>query len=282
MKKLRVVFFGTSSYSLPVVAALAQHCELLLIVTRPDKPEGRKAIMTASATKRWAIEHNIDTLTPETLKKETPPRRKLEDKLKKLKVDLAIVADYGLIIPEGIFSLPRLGTINIHFSRLPTWRGPSPVQFTLLSGETDAWITIFKLDNHADIPIKMDSGPIIWQKSYPILPDDTTGQLYTRLFEHIAAELPTILSTPFSLTPQDHTKATYCRFLTREDGFVPYDQIAKSENYNRFRAMTPWPGLWTLTPEGKRLKILGCHSQGEKLILDEIQYEGKKPQRPKV
>lgn len=274
---LKVVFFGTSDYCLPVLEALKKDFDLQLVVTRIDKPVGRKAVLTPSASKKWADEHNIETMQPETLKKGTQDRETLLAKLQEIQPDLAIVADYGLIIPEEIFAKSTMGTFNIHFSKLPDLRGPSPVQFTLLRGDKEAWVTIFKLDNSADLPIKMDSGPIIWQQNYPIVAIDTTQTLYMRLFESVSKELKGIFSQPLVFTTQDHTKATFTRFLTRDDGFVDYKNLEKVENFNRFQAMTPWPGLWTIHPNGKRMKILEARIEEGKFIPKEIQFEGELP-----
>ncbi len=279
---MKLVFFGTSDYCLPVLEALHNNFNLKLIVTRPDKPEGRKHILTPSATKLWTQQHNIPVATPSTLKKDTPDRSSLSNYLSTLHPDLAVVSDYGLIIPQSVFDLPPLGTINIHFSKLPDLRGPSPVQSTLLRGDTTAWITIFKLANIPELEIKMDSGPILWQKDYPIYPNDTTESLYTRLFQETARELPKVISDFASgllkLHTQEHTQATYCHMLSRDNGFVAWQDLPKSDTYNKFRAFYPWPGLWSKNSDGKRMKVLKCHLKGDKLVLDEVQFEGKKPQ----
>ncbi|MCL4398106.1 hypothetical protein M1403_03760 [Patescibacteria group bacterium] len=264
---MRVIFFGTSAYCLPVLETLKANFNLVAVVTRPDKPVGRKQIMTPSATRLWAKQYSVQTLT------DIKDIQDIQD------IDLGIVADFGQIIPENALNLPRLGTFNIHFSKLPEFRGASPVQATLLRGDKTAWVTIFKLEK------TLDTGPILWQKEYPILKDDTAGKLYTRLFEEVAKELPTIINSmkQTKLLPQDKSKATYTKLLTKQDGFVDWDQLRSTayglQTYNQFRAVTPWPGLWTVTPEGKRMKILQCHLEGNKLVLDEIQYEGKKPQK---
>lgn len=249
---MKVIFFGTSKYCLPVLETLKASFDLKMIVTREDKPVGRKKVLTPSATKLWAIEQKI----PMTNDYSQIPA-----------CDLAIVADYGRKIPEEIFSKPRFGTFNIHFSKLPGLRGTSPVQTTLLRGDTEAWITIFKIEQ------TFDTGPILWQGSFPIDPNDTTGTLYTRLFKEASKVLPT-LDFSQKLRPQDHSKATFTKLLTKANGFVEYSRLLEPRTYNLYRAMTPWPGLWTIK-NGKRMIIRNCHLEGEKLILDKIQFEGK-------
>lgn len=255
---MRVVFFGTSNYCLPVLEILKKSFDLVQVITRPDRPVGRKQILMASAVKTWAIQNQVPVTT----------------ELKPVEADLAIVADFGKIIPPEIFNKPVGGTLNIHFSKLPDLRGPSPVQNTLLRGDTTAWITVFKIDEH------MDTGPILWQKSYPIKPDDTTETLYRRLFSEVANELPEILTLDkFSLQPEKG--ATYTKFITKQDGFVDWEKIKSGgqEVYKQFRAMTPWPGLWSIHPNGKRIIIRNCHLDDGKLVLDDVQFEGKRPEK---
>lgn len=255
---MKIVFFGTSNYCLPVLETLQKNFDLVLVVTRPDKPVGRKKILTPSATKIWAEKNDI------------PVETNLSNLLSYSPTDLGLVADFGQIIPEEIFNTPKLGTFNIHFSKLPDLRGASPVQAALLRGDTTIWITVFKLEK------TLDTGPILWQKSYPVAPDDTAESLYLRLFQEVAKELPKIdFSGP--LTPQSG-QPTFCKKLSREDGFIEWKDRENPQNYNKFRAYYPWPGIWSIDPSGKRMKILKCHLGGNKLILDQIQFEGEKPQ----
>ncbi len=248
---MKIVFLGSSQYCLPVLEALKK--DLVLVVTRPDKPVGRKQILTPSAVKTWAIKNDV------------PYGTSLD-----IACDLGIVADFGRIISPEEFNKPKLGTFNIHFSKLPDLRGASPVQSALLRGDTTAWITIFKIEK------TLDTGPILDQRSFPILLDDTAQTLYLRLFEGVAKYINT-LDFSGDLTPQIGAP-TYCKILTRQDGFVKYSSLLEPRTYNLFRAMSPWPGLWTLK-NGKRLKILKCHPAAAGLVLDEVQFEGKNPTR---
>ncbi len=252
--KLKICFFGSSNYCLPILKILKP--QLKLIVTREDKPVGRKQILTPSATKTWAEKNNI-------------PVNVILAASRILNCDLGLVADFGQVLPEEIFNKPRLGIFNIHFSKLPDLRGASPVQQTILRGDTTAWVTILKIEK------TLDTGPALDQRSFPILPDDTTESLYTRLFEEVAKYITT-LDFSAKLTPQSGTP-TYCKKLTKEDGFVEFSRLLEPRTYNLFRAMYPWPGIWTIK-DGKRLKILKCHLGDNRLIIDEVQFEGKKPQ----
>lgn len=246
---MSVVFFGTSKYCLPVLEALKP--QLKLVVVMPDRPVDRKQILTPCATKQWAIKNNIPFVIP--------AESGIPD------CDLAIVADYGKIIKKEIFNKPKLGTFNIHFSKLPDLRGASPVQQTILRGDTTAWVTIFKIEE------TLDTGPILDQRSFSIFPDDTTESLYTRLFIEVSKYITT-LDFSKKLALQSGTP-TYCKLLTRQDGFIELDD---PQIYNKFRAYFPWPGIWSIK-NGKRMKILKCHPENNKLIIDLLQFEGERP-----
>jgi methionyl-tRNA formyltransferase len=245
-----VVFFGTSDYCLPVLEALKNSFDLKLVVTRADKPTGRKQILTPSATKQWAQANNV-------------PVSEFLD----LDCDLGIVADFGRIIPEEEFIRPKLGTFNIHFSKLPDLRGASPVQAAILRGDTKTAITIFRIEK------TLDTGPILWQQEFPIESTETAQDLYKKLFGEAAKKIPELdFSSP--LIPQVGSP-TFCKKLTKEDGRV---ELNDPNIYNKYRAYYPWPGIWTIK-DGRRMKILKCHPDNEKLVLDEIQFEGEKPKQ---
>lgn len=247
---MQIVFFGTSQYCLPVLEAFKK--DLVLVVTREDKPTGRKQILTPSATKVWAQKNDVEIASS------LAPRND---------IDLGIVADFGRIIPDSEFNIPKLGTFNIHFSKLPDLRGASPVQTAILRGDTKTAITIFKIEK------TLDTGPILDQREFPILPDDTSKSLYTRLFNE-AAKYITSLDFSKELVPQSGTP-TFCKKLTKDEGFV---NLTDSDVYTKFRAYSPWPGIWTIK-DGRRMKILGCHVNNGELVLDEIQFEGEKPKK---
>lgn len=217
--------------------------------------------------------------------------------------DVGVLASYGKILPSEILAIPKHGILNIHPSLLPKYRGPSPVQTAILNGEKKTGVSIIKIDE------KMDHGPIVAQFEEDIRPGDTAESLYFRLFEEGAKVLLTILPAylkgRIELREQDHSQATFTRLLKKEDGFIPselfvpkqspsrgstsnyklspYNLEPTPENLERFiRTMTPWPGAWTLlrlrsSGQAKRLKILKAHLEGGKLILDQVQLEGKKP-----
>lgn len=288
----KIVFFGSSLFCLPVLEAINANFKLMAIVTKPDKKIGRKQIISPSPPKQFALSHNIETLSPGN-KEEL---LNLSPQLENLSPDLFIVADYGMIIPEIIFSLPRYKTINIHFSRLPEYRGPSPVQYTILNGDKSAWISYMLMAK------QLDTGDLIKQFDIPLKGDETTKQLYTDLFDKAADKLLQVINNYISgqmkPAPQDHTKAVHTKRLTKDDGFLPFDLLTNAINGDRpgqkqfnkwplskilpanlctinfalsteraVRALSPWPGVWTEIriknhESGimkKRLRILKTH-----------------------
>lgn len=201
--------------------------------------------------------------------------------------DVGILASYGKILSPRQISAPRLGILNIHPSLLPKYRGATPVPSAILAGETEIGVTIIKLDE------KVDHGPIVSQIKLPAAQNDTSESLLEKAFragaKELLAVLPAYLQGKIKLRPQNHSRATFTKKLTRDDGQIDWQK--SSEYLERFiRAMHPWPGAWanvilntkSLKPETKRLKILKAHLKvlsikSSALCLDEVQLEGKKP-----
>jgi len=201
------------------------------------------------------------------------------NKLKDLKEkpEVAILANFGAILNEEILKIPKKGFLNIHPSLLPQYRGPSPVQTAILNNEQETGMTIFRMDN------QVDHGPILAQSKEKIKISDTSESLYQRLFkigtETLKSILPAYVEGRIELREQDHKKATFTKKFTKNDGQIDWQ---KDNTYlDRFiRAMFPWPGAWTevkINKQTKRLKILKAHLEGNKLIIDQVQLEGKNP-----
>lgn len=207
--------------------------------------------------------------------------KKLNDK-----PDVGVLASYGKILPPEVLAIPKHGILNIHPSLLPKYRGASPIQSALLNGEKQTGVTIIKIDE------KVDHGPIVAQFSEEILPTDTAESLYFRLFFDGAKVLKTILPAylegRIELREQEHNKATYTQRLTREDGKIDWKKPPEFIE-RQIRAYYTWPGTWAeihlrggVAPAAhlggvKRLKILSAHLENNKLVLDQVQLEGKKP-----
>ncbi len=247
---MKIIFFGTSNVALPVLEALHKNHDVALVVTAPDAPVGKKQIVTPSPVSLLADDLKIETLKPEIVKNNPG----LVEMLKEKQADIFIVVSYGKILPLEIINFPRLKTLNIHFSKLPKYRGSSPIQSALLNGDTETATTIFVLTE------KMDEGPILIQKTVSIDTDDNFLTLAERM-ARISAELlletlPGYESGIVIPKEQDHTLASTVSLISKSDGKVDWNKSA-SAIYNQFRAFYPWPGIWT-TWNNQNLKILEC------------------------
>ncbi len=263
--KLKVVFFGTPDFVLPVPMTLLKNFDFVAVITTPDKKVGRKQILTPSPVKSWAKSHHIPVFTPEKLDQD------FSYKLQAVSPELIIVASYGKIIPQNILDIPKFGALNIHPSLLPKYRGPSPIQAAILNGDKTSGISIIKMD------AKMDHGPVIYTKEFSLSNLDNFQTLSTNMFGRSAKILPEIITAFISgkLTPrpQDEKKVTYCKLITKEDGyFDPPVDGETSKDFSKkldkmIRAFYPWPTAWCKW-SGKMIKLLPNQM---------IQMEGKKP-----
>lgn len=194
--------------------------------------------------------------------------------------DVGVLASYGKILSAQEVQAPKKGILNIHPSLLPKYRGATPVPSAILAGETETGVSIIKLDE------KVDHGPIVSQIRLSIVPTDTSQTLLEKAFaagaQKLLEILPDYIEGKIALQPQNHSQATFTKRFTRDDGQIDWQ---KSPEYlERFiRAMFPWPGAFTLLRSAsfagqvKRLKILSAHLENGKLVLDQVQLEGKKP-----
>ncbi|MFA5813941.1 MAG: methionyl-tRNA formyltransferase [Patescibacteria group bacterium] len=247
---IKTAFFGTHDFAATILQAMINDPQISvdLVITQPDKPTGRSRKLQPPPIKTIALQHNIKIAQPTDLKSYA---------LNLMPYALGVTAQYGLIIPQTIFNAPKYGTLNVHASLLPKYRGASPIQSALMNGETETGVTIMKMD------AGLDTGPIILQKTIAIDPDETYPELEKKLVKIGSAALleavPKYISGELPLTPQDNSQATVCKQLTREDGKVDWRKSAR-EIYNQYRGLTPWPGIWTIW-NGKRLKLLAVKAQ---------------------
>ncbi|MEK9151090.1 MAG: methionyl-tRNA formyltransferase [Patescibacteria group bacterium] len=293
--KIRTIFMGTSELAASILSGLvAEKYNIVCVVTKPDKPVGRSQKMTESAVKKKALEYGLPIEQPQKLDQEAI------EKIKTIKPDLIIVAAYGKLLPKALLEIPGFGCVNVHVSLLPAWRGASPIQNVLLSGASITGVTLMLMDEG------MDTGDILAQKKVEIAPDDTTESLSKRLTETgrdlLLETLPLWIRRTLSPVPQDGSKATLCQLIEREDGHIIWTDSAESI-YNRYRALFPWPGIfsfWKKDGELLRLKLHHISYQrqspqtahpigqvfevGEKvgiqtgegvIFLEEVQLEGK-------
>lgn len=272
---MNLVFCGTPMFAVPSLERLtAAGFEIQLVVTQPDRPQGRGMAMTAPPVKQSALRLGLSVIQPEKIKKNEEFRAQLEA----LHPDAIIVVGYGRIIPPWMLQLPRYGNINVHASLLPKYRGAAPVQWAIAQGETVSGVTTMLLNEG------LDTGDILLQKEMAIRPEDTAVTYAPRLAE-LGADL--IMETLRGLEdknitpmPQDHGQATLAPVLKKEDGMVDFSRTAV-EIHNRLRGFQPWPGAYTQF-RGKGLKFISARPEdalanlqpGELRIGDEKLFVG--------
>ncbi len=249
---MRLVFAGTADFAVPFLAALYQaQYEISSVLTQPDRPAGRGRHMQASPVKQAALERKLPILQLENLKASHGDQ--LIQLLKT--VDLMVVVAYGIIIPERILVAPRLGCINVHPSKLPQWRGAAPIQHSLLAGEQNTAISIIQMD------AGMDSGPLLLQKPYPILPLETSGEMHERLAHAGAQDLCALIANMAAggvhAVPQQQDEATYTKKIAKKDALIDWSQSTEII-VNQVRAYNPWPVTFTHL-DGERVRIWRAH-----------------------
>ena len=249
MGSLKVVFMGTPDFAVPSLKALKREgYEVPLVITQPDKPAGRGKRLRPPPVKVLAQELGLRVYQPEKVKENW----ELKGILEGIKPDLIVVAAYGKILPEWLLDLPKYGTINVHASLLPKYRGASPIQWAILNGEKETGITIMKV-----IP-ELDAGPILSQKKVKIEEEDNAKTLHDKL-ANLGAELlvetiPKFVFGEIEPVPQDEGRATYCPQIKKEMGRVNWQEGSR-EIFNKVRAFYPWPCAFT-SFKGKGIKLL--------------------------
>jgi methionyl-tRNA formyltransferase len=245
---MKIIFFGTSQFAVPALEALMKDADFKIkaVVTETDKPADRKMALRKSPVKILAEEKNLNLLQPEKFDKKTA------EKIGELAPDVAVLVAYGKIIPKEILKVPRKGFINIHPSLLPRYRGASPIQSAILSGDKKTGVTIFVLDE------KVDRGPILAQKPYEMEGDETTPELKEKL-SVLGAEIliPTLkqyVGGELLLQKQNENQATLTKQFSREDGKIDWKKSAE-EIERAVRAFNPWPSAWTEIKDVGRVKI---------------------------
>ena len=245
---MRVVYMGTPAFSVPPLELMLESgFQVVGVYTQPDKPAGRGRSVLPSPVKAYAQGHGLRVFQPASLR---PPAAYNE--FRSLEPDVIVIAAYGLILPAAALAAAPWGCVNIHPSLLPRHRGPSPVAFTILEGDEVAGVTLILLGKG------LDSGPIIDLEERPLLPQDTTATLTEELFRQgaklLVRDLPLYCRGALPPTPQDETRATYARKLTKEDGAIRWT-LPAVDLWRQARAYTPWPGSYTHW-QGRLLKVL--------------------------
>lgn len=247
---MRLAFFGTPEYAVPsLLALLGEGFEVSVVVTQPDRPRGRShSELVPPSVKVTATSEGLPVLQPER-----PEGPEFFDTLRSYAPDLGVVAAYGHILKPELLALPRRGMVNVHASLLPKLRGAAPVQHAILQGLAETGVSIMQMDEG------MDTGPVLLRVPTPIPPDETAGELTTRLAElgalALVEALGLIASGAESPEPQDHAQATYAPKVTRELARIRWDD--SDERIARLvRAMDPKPGAWCLH-KSRELKLFG-------------------------
>lgn len=231
---MKVVFFGSSRYVTPVLEMLKNNFDLPLVVTTEQGSSEPVPFFCKTRKVNYvSVQKAADLIESYQIAEADAP--------------VGVVADFGLIIPQQVIDAFPQGLVNIHPSLLPKYRGPTPVQNAILNGETETGVSIIKLDRY------MDHGPVLAQIKEDIKPNDTAKSLYERLFKLSALLLEKTLfrldTGQVIMIPQNHEHATFTKMLTRDDGYVDFENFFSGKNMfeKMVRAYFPWPGVWTKT-----------------------------------
>lgn len=254
---------GTPETAVPVLEALISDSRFCVraVFTQPDRMTGRMRDLSASPVKCFALERDIPVYQPRDASG-------IEPVLSELRPDFSVVAAYGLVLPLRVLELPRFGSVNIHYSLLPKYRGASPVQAAILNGDMRTGVTIMKMFE------RLDAGDILAQEEVGIGSDETADLLLKRLSHAAGRLLPDTLADYSHVVPrpQDEAFATYCKKLERDDGRLDFIGKTASESYDQYRAFYPWPGVFTEL-SGKRLKVLNlAHEHASHLAAGEWEF----------
>lgn len=264
---LRIVFMGTPDFAVPSLQVLVENdIQVVGVITAPDKPQGRGKKMGISAVKAYAESKSLQLLQPTNLKDPG-----FQQELADLKADLQIVVAFRML-PESVWSMPPLGTFNLHASLLPNYRGAAPIHWAIINGETNTGVTTFFLKH------EIDTGSIIFQEEEAISTDDNVGEVYQRLM-HKGALL--VLKTVKAIaeknySPQEQIENNTLRRapkIFKEDCQIDWNQTAEQIR-NKVRGLSPFPAAWTYLHD-KTLKIFSCDTLDKNLTTGQFYSDGK-------
>jgi methionyl-tRNA formyltransferase len=262
------IFFGTPDVAVVTLDALFTAGYIpKLIVTAPDRPSGRGMKLTPPPVKLWADEHSIPTIQPEKITDE------VMETLKSYCADLFVVIAYGKILPEALIQMPRLGTINTHYSLLPRWRGASPVEAAILAGDAETGVAIQQM------VYQLDAGDIIAEAKTPIGDNETAPELRARLAimggKLIVETMPKIFSGDIHPTKQDENGITKCGKFMKSDAEIHPDTDDHTDMWRKYKAYAAWPKVWFIKNE-KRYKVTSARFENGKFIIEKVIPEGEK------
>jgi methionyl-tRNA formyltransferase len=246
---MRIIFLGTPEISIQVLKSLINTHDVVAVLTQTDKSVGRSKTPVPSPVANIAVENNIPVFKSEKTDAE------LIEKLKSFNADIFVTFAYGVILKKDFFGITKLGGVNIHPSLLPKYRGPSPIQSAILTGEKVSGVTI------QTIKLKVDSGDILLQKEFDILPGDDAYSIELKVagmaVKLIEDVLKKIENKTIEFHPQDETKATFCKMIKKEDGLIDWNSNG-DEIINKIRAFTKWPVSFCYV-DGKKMSIYSAH-----------------------
>lgn len=233
----RIIFMGTPDFSTKVLEMLIAKEDVIAVVTQPDRPVGRKRVMTPPPVKKVALEHGIEVYQPEKIST-SDDLQKLID----LEPDLIVTAAFGQILPKALLDAPKLGAINVHASLLPKYRGGAPIHQAIIDGEKETGVTIMYMAP------KLDAGDIISQQAIDIEANDDVGSMHDKLSflgaDLLAKTLPDIINGTNDRIEQNESEATFASNISREDERIDWTQPAQAV-YNHIRGLSPWPVAYT-------------------------------------
>ncbi|MED3564302.1 methionyl-tRNA formyltransferase [Bacillus xiapuensis] len=243
----KIVFMGTPDFSVPVLRRIIEDgYDVIGVVTQPDRPVGRKKVLTPPPVKVEAIKHGISVYQPEKIREKT----ELE-KILALEPDLIVTAAFGQILPKELLDAPSYGCINVHASLLPELRGGAPIHYAIIQGKTKTGITIMYMAE------KLDAGDILTQVEVPITGEDNVGTMHDKLSKAgadlLSDTIPKLLAGTLTAIPQDDAAATFASNIKREQEKINWSKSGK-DIYNHIRGLNPWPVAFTLI-NGRVLKI---------------------------
>ncbi len=252
---MNLIFMGTPEFAVPSLEILIQHnMNVVAVITSPDKPQGRGQKVVHSPVKTCALKHGIPVLQPPNLKSPA-----FQDELRSLQADLQVVVAFRML-PEAVWSMPPLGTFNLHASLLPQYRGAAPINWAIINGEKETGVTTFFLRHD------IDTGHIIFQEKEPIHPDDNAGTLYERLMHKGAAlvlkTVNAIQSGDYSTRPQpEEGVVRHAPKIFKDTCEIRWNQSTR-DVINFIRGLSPYPGAW-MSLAGKTFKVHGVSDPGE-------------------
>lgn len=244
--KPRAAFMGTPAFAVPCLEALLEVADVQLVVSQPDKPQGRGLSLVPPPVKVLAEQRGIPVFQPQKARDGT-----LRDALLAAQVDFALVVAYGKILPLDVLQAPRLGCVNVHASLLPRFRGAAPIQWAVVSGDAQTGVCLMQMD------VGMDTGDVLAREVVDILPNETGGELFERLAQLsgalVKAQIPRFVRG--ELTPQKQAEqgVTHARMIEKEDGALDFTETAQ-QVHDRARGFYPWPGAFTAL-SGRRIKV---------------------------